>query len=146
MDNQRRRDARRVGAGALDYSTSNGEVEGPPRSAHPAAGAHCLSAPAAQNHPPFTDPSNVVRCRGMSRDVAGTALLCHWRATEGFRFSGRDSGTEIDLAVAGGIPRLAIQILLVVRDRELVRSAAGMPGANSLELIRDHSLAGRYGY
>src|SRR5204862_4935945 len=73
-------------------------------------------------------------------DVAGTALLCHWRATEVFRgFSRRDSRTEIDLAVAGGIPRFAIHIVLVVRDRELVRSAAGMPGANSLQLIRDHS-------
>jgi hypothetical protein len=38
---------------------SNGEVEGPPRSARSrAAGAHCLPAPAARNHQPFTVPSN----------------------------------------------------------------------------------------
>jgi hypothetical protein len=69
-------------------------------------------------------------------DVAVT-LLRHWRAT---MVPGDFSGAEIDFAIAGGIPHFVAAKVGAIDlcDRDLVRSAPGMPGANGLKAILRH--------
>lgn len=68
-------------------------------------------------------------------DVSVIALFRSWRAT-GFA-QVRERGAQINLAVAGGIPRYAgfeeAPRLGTVGDNDLIRSAPGVSGANSLE-------------
>jgi hypothetical protein len=74
-------------------------------------------------------------------DVEVVTLLRRWRAT---MVPGNFSGAEIDFAIAGGIPHFVAAKVGAVGlcDRDLVRSAAGMAGANGLESIFPHGLAG----
>jgi hypothetical protein len=54
------------------------------------------------------------------------------------------SGAQVDFAIAGGIPHFVAAKVGAVGlcDRDLVRSAAGIPSANGLESIFPHRLAG----
>ncbi len=71
-------------------------------------------------------------------------LLRNRRTTEILRrIASHYSGTQIDLVVAGGIPGLSRQADLMIRDRQLIGSAAGVPRAGGLQFIRHARRCGR---